>query len=104
MLVRVYGPGPNRRRHPSVGQVNNARLALVGDAVLDVCALSDVYDAAPEVGALSVEGARRSPCNPASCLVLVHTVMLLLTRHKCGMPVRGGSCQCSVNFGQLQLP
>ena len=45
------------RRHPSLGAVNNARLALVGDAVLDVCALTDAYDAAPGMGALSVEGA-----------------------------------------------
>ena len=44
------------RRHPSVGAVNNARLALVGDAVLDVCALTDAYDAASDCGTLSVEG------------------------------------------------
>ncbi len=44
-----------------MGQVNNARLALVGDAVLDVCALSDVYDGTPEVGTLGVEGASPEP-------------------------------------------
>ena len=39
-----------------MGALNNARLALVGDAVLDVCALTDAYDAASECSALSVEG------------------------------------------------
>ena len=44
-----------------MGPVNNARLALVGDAVLDVCALTDAYEAKPAVGTLGVEGAGLVP-------------------------------------------
>ena len=63
--------GTAASRHPSVGAVNNARLALVGDAVLDVCALTDAYDARPEQGTLSVEGAFPLLClgSPASASV-----------------------------------
>ena len=48
------------RRHPSVGPVHNACLALIGDAVLDLCALTQASDALPDLAGST---------NSASCRV-----------------------------------